>query len=61
MKYWRQLRDCPKCGANKGFACHKWEDMPNCPQHYLADPEPNMSDVPSTTGIFVWPFVPKDD
>lgn len=30
----RLLRDCPKCGAHKGFACRIEE--PGCPQHELA-------------------------
>jgi hypothetical protein len=56
MRYWRELRDCPKCGAHKGFACHKWDDMPGCPQHYLAEGE----ERPEIPMLPVWPL-PTDE
>lgn len=55
LKFWRELRDCPKCGATKGFACHKWEDLADCPQHHRVDPEPQLPDLTA------WPGVLRDD
>jgi hypothetical protein len=42
VKLQRDVRDCPKCRAHRGFACHtSFDAMGSCPQLEQApEPEP---------------------
>lgn len=42
----RLLRDCPRCGAHKGFACNA--AVPDCPQHeQVADAAAEVDMLPA--------------